>query len=280
MTPKPPARPPAHSEPAVIEHQPPAIPSRYTKPGAGDHSRIPPSSIDDGSTETSVSTIVTVDSSPRAGKVAAIHNQFALLTSLRLKLPNLIFRAQHTRTEPARTACSPSTTPPPTSVLFAREDSLELPGSSNSSQHSPFSDNESEISEVSLPPATPPRKMRGSFGNTPTTYPNSPTLPTASASRHPRDLRDKFHHNHTNATSSTSAPVTPGGDPGRKHVGYSITSATASRMSSFYNKLPPPPTRTIALGDKLPPLVRRPPSPSTDEESSSEEDLRLRAGNS
>lgn len=41
-------------------------------------------------------------------------------------------------------------------------------------------------------------------------------------------------------------------------------------------RLPPPPTRTIGLGDKLPP-VRRAPSASSDEESGSEEDPRARS---
>lgn len=52
-------------------------------------------------------------------------------------------------------------------------------------------------------------------------------------------------------------PVSPGGaTPERKVLGSS--------------KLPPPPTRTIGLNDKLPP-ARRPPSPSSDDDSGSEE---------
>lgn len=54
-----------------------------------------------------------------------------------------------------------------------------------------------------------------------------------------------------------------------------IESPTSSpgfdRKSIGLGKLPPPPTRTIALGDKLPP-ARRPPSPSSDEDSGEEED--------
>ena len=42
------------------------------------------------------------------------------------------------------------------------------------------------------------------------------------------------------------------------------------------SKLPPPPTRTIALGDKLPP-PRRPTTPSTDEESGEEDEPRPQA---
>ncbi|KAJ7124539.1 Endonuclease/exonuclease/phosphatase [Mycena epipterygia] len=47
------------------------------------------------------------------------------------------------------------------------------------------------------------------------------------------------------------------------------TPNTADRKSLLSSRLPPPPTRTIALGEKLPP-ARRPPSPSSDEESGDE----------
>ncbi|KIK91255.1 hypothetical protein PAXRUDRAFT_13877 [Paxillus rubicundulus Ve08.2h10] len=348
--PKPSTRPPTYSEPAVIEHQPPAIPSRHTKPGAGDHSRIPPSSIDDSSTKTAVPTIVTVDSSPRAGKVAAIRNRFTSIDILTPHTPK-----PHTREEPLTSHSEPNILapsppslparhPPPrplNSALFAREDSLELPSSSNSSQHSPFSDEESEISEVSLPPAVPPRKLRGSFGNTQTTttYPNgvhathherkssgssseslsslSPSSKPKPPPRHglqvpPRSL-PRHHGTHeapvTNSTTTTPMPAVAPSLPSRRLVtpdesmsdiqspapplparlpstssNNSTTLEPASpligdRKPLGNSKLPPPPTRTIALGDKLPP-VRRPPSPSTDEGSGSEEDPRLRAAES
>ncbi|KAJ7740624.1 Endonuclease/exonuclease/phosphatase [Mycena metata] len=45
--------------------------------------------------------------------------------------------------------------------------------------------------------------------------------------------------------------------------------STAERKMFGSGRLPPPPTRTIALGEKLPP-ARRPPSPSSDEESADE----------
>ncbi|KAJ7775743.1 DNase I-like protein [Mycena maculata] len=47
------------------------------------------------------------------------------------------------------------------------------------------------------------------------------------------------------------------------------TPNTAERKALGSSRLPPPPTRTIALGEKLPP-PRRPPSPSSDEESADE----------
>ncbi|KAJ6615487.1 DNase I-like protein [Mycena sp. CBHHK59/15] len=48
------------------------------------------------------------------------------------------------------------------------------------------------------------------------------------------------------------------------------TPNTSERKTFGSSRLPPPPTRTIALGEKLPP-VRRPPSPSSDEESGEDE---------
>lgn len=46
---------------------------------------------------------------------------------------------------------------------------------------------------------------------------------------------------------------------------------TLERKPVGLGRLPPPPTRTIALGEKLPP-ARRPPTPSTDEDSGDETD--------
>lgn len=51
------------------------------------------------------------------------------------------------------------------------------------------------------------------------------------------------------------------------------TSPTAERKPTGLGRLPPPPTRTIALGEKLPP-ARRPQTPSSDEESGDETDSR------
>ncbi|KAF7354642.1 IPPc domain-containing protein [Mycena sanguinolenta] len=49
-----------------------------------------------------------------------------------------------------------------------------------------------------------------------------------------------------------------------------ISTPTGAERKMFgSSRLPPPPTRTIALGEKLPP-ARRPPSPSSDEESGDE----------
>ena len=53
-----------------------------------------------------------------------------------------------------------------------------------------------------------------------------------------------------------------------------VSPASYTERKSFH-AMPPPPTRTIALGDKLPP-ARRQPSLSSDEESGDEEDPRAR----
>lgn len=55
-----------------------------------------------------------------------------------------------------------------------------------------------------------------------------------------------------------------------------ITSPVGERKLLGSARLPPPPTRTIGLGDKLPP-IRRASSPSSDEESASEDDPRARS---
>ncbi|KAF5363758.1 hypothetical protein D9756_001104 [Leucocoprinus leucothites] len=60
------------------------------------------------------------------------------------------------------------------------------------------------------------------------------------------------------------------------------TTATTSppeRRPIGANKLPPPPTRTIALGDKLPP-PRRPPSPESEDDSGEEDDPKANAADS
>ncbi|RDB20337.1 putative inositol polyphosphate 5-phosphatase C9G1.10c [Hypsizygus marmoreus] len=54
---------------------------------------------------------------------------------------------------------------------------------------------------------------------------------------------------------------------------------TAERKALGSGRLPPPPTRTIALGDKLPP-ARRPSSPSSDEDSGEEDDSKVQIGDS
>ncbi|KAL4075459.1 Endonuclease/exonuclease/phosphatase [Scleroderma citrinum] len=54
------------------------------------------------------------------------------------------------------------------------------------------------------------------------------------------------------------------------------SSPVSERKPLGSSRLPPPPTRQIGLGDKLPP-VRRPTTPSSDEDSIEEEDPRIRS---
>ncbi|KAF9236877.1 Endonuclease/exonuclease/phosphatase [Melanogaster broomeanus] len=63
----------------MVEHQPPAIPPRHTRPGAEDPSHLV-SSATDAPAEVSISapSIVTLESSPRVGNVTAMRNRFAL----------------------------------------------------------------------------------------------------------------------------------------------------------------------------------------------------------
>lgn len=51
----------------------------------------------------------------------------------------------------------------------------------------------------------------------------------------------------------------------------SVTMSSHDRKSVGTSRLPPPPTRTIALGDKLPP-PRRPPTPESEDDSGEEDD--------
>ncbi|KAH7903049.1 WD40-repeat-containing domain protein, partial [Hygrophoropsis aurantiaca] len=105
----------------------------------------------------------------------------------------------------------------------------------------------SSLSSLSPPPNTKP---------TPTSrpHPHAPPRPP------PRHSGYAAHSGNESSAipTPTLAPSSPAGD--RKPLG----------------RLPPPPTRTIGLGDKLPPM-RRPLTPSSDEESGEEEDPRTRS---
>ncbi|KAJ6579596.1 DNase I-like protein [Mycena vulgaris] len=63
--------------------------------------------------------------------------------------------------------------------------------------------------------------------------------------------------------------ITLHSDPELSPSTLTSTPSTSERKTFRSSRLPPPPTRTIALGEKLPP-ARRPPSPSSDEESGDE----------
>ncbi|KIJ59776.1 hypothetical protein HYDPIDRAFT_161978 [Hydnomerulius pinastri MD-312] len=281
------------------------------------------------------------------GNVASIRHRFATIDIPTPQTPKPSKREDHltSHSEPNILAPSPPTLParhppprPPSSALFAREDSLELPSSSNSLHHSPFSDDESEvseISEVSLPPAIPPRKPRGSFGGTngvhgghherkysdvsssgeslssfsPPSRPKPPPRPSLQVPPRPPPRHNGVsrHAGHESSTHSTPTPPLAPPLPSRRVTAdegmpeihamapplparqtinvpstsnfVEPTSPGGERKPVGNSRLPPPPTRQIGLGDKLPP-VRRPHTPSSDEESGEEEDPRSRAAES
>ncbi|KAH7881837.1 hypothetical protein F5I97DRAFT_1932266 [Phlebopus sp. FC_14] len=341
-TPKPPSRPAALTllnESNVHEPGPPVIPPRHTKPVDRSHIISPTvvQSPDDASLPS-----LTVDSSPQMGNVASIRNRFSSLNISTPETPKITLKEDHltSHSEPNILASSPPIVPtrrppppiPTSSALFAREDSLELPSSSNSSQHSPFSDDESSVSEISLPPAIPARKPRGSFVNADGGYHqrkysdglsssseslsgiSPPMRPQPPPPRHSRQapLRPPLRSNgiaaHGDESSASSTPIPSSAPPlpsRRMNVDEGVsgmlsppplparqctnipanngafepTSPVGERRPLGNSKLPPPPTRMIGLGDKLPP-IRRPHSPSSDEESGEEEDPRMRSAES
>ncbi|KAG8218128.1 hypothetical protein J3R82DRAFT_3664 [Butyriboletus roseoflavus] len=322
-TPRPPSRPPtmtSSSDSVVLEHAPPVIPSRHTKP---------PPVLSQSPSEDISSGIVTMIASRFASKdVSKLHPHDDNLSSL--SEPNILITSPPTL---------PVRHPPPrplNSVLFAREDSLDPPSSCSSSLYSPFSDDESEISEVSSTPSVQPRKAGGSceFAHANGVYSinherklsgssseSLSSLPPLSKPRPPprpapHALPRPPHRPHsssapsgphepsltssvtTTPTQSIAPPlpsrrvmqestheVLPAAPPLPARVlppqstSVEITSPVAERKSLGNARLPPPPTRTIGLGDKLPPM-RRAHSPSSDEESGSEEDPRARSAES
>ncbi|KAJ6473178.1 hypothetical protein C8R45DRAFT_1012527 [Mycena sanguinolenta] len=111
---------------------------------------------------------------------------------------------------------------------------------------------------TSMPPRLPVR-LSISPGEEPASAPpRLPARPSVSPVEEP-------------ASAPPRLPVRP---PVSIPVSYSDVSPAstptgAERKMFGSSRLPPPPTRTIALGEKLPP-ARRPPSPSSDEESGDE----------
>ncbi|KAI6012385.1 Endonuclease/exonuclease/phosphatase [Pisolithus marmoratus] len=71
------------------------------------------------------------------------------------------------------------------------------------------------------------------------------------------------------------APPLPARNSAHAASSMNVTDPVCERKLLGNSKLLPPPTRQIGLGDKLPP-VRRPPTPSSDEESGEDEDPRTR----
>ncbi|KAG5643240.1 hypothetical protein DXG03_001289 [Asterophora parasitica] len=146
---------------------------------------------------------------------------------------------------------------------------------SRHSSESSMTTSESDISTTSLPPPhrsslppPPPARRR----------PASPVVsePPASLGPPPLPVRRSTFAQPEEVPQSPPPrlPIRPVYIP--PHVGAPDSSnpSPTDRKPLGSARLPPPPTRTIALGDKLPP-PRRPPSPTSDEESGEEEDSKI-----
>ncbi|KAJ7983108.1 Endonuclease/exonuclease/phosphatase [Mycena polygramma] len=177
--------------------------------------------------------------------------------------------------------------PPPPVSLLLHNDSPEDFYSPEPMSESEDSDSSLPPSELSLPPSLPPRHQRSGSSQT-----SSESDLNVTTQRVPPPRPPPRHRSPAKLESippplpirrNTAAPedLVPG--PPRLPVRPPITiplpdtvvsslpttPTTAERKMLGASRLPPPPTRTIALGEKLPP-ARRPPSPSSDEESSDE----------
>ncbi|KAF5371467.1 hypothetical protein D9615_009590 [Tricholomella constricta] len=160
-------------------------------------------------------------------------------------------------------------------------------GSSAHSSESSVTTSDSDLSTSSLPlpksslPPRPPSRFRRPAS--PATYEapftTSPASSSSTLGPPPLPVRRSTIAQSEEIASGTPPrlPIRPLAIPA--HIGLpdspnpSPTSAM-DRKPLGSGRLPPPPTRTIALGDKLPP-PRRPPSPTSDEESGEEDDHKV-----
>ncbi|KAG6333296.1 hypothetical protein ID866_5792 [Astraeus odoratus] len=323
----------SYSDPSVHENSPPPIPTRCPR---SDHSQSPSSTMFE-----SPGDISEPDGSVRPSSVAALRERFVSLNALTPYTPKApprddhpasqsepnILSPSHPPTLPPRRPPPPPRPPAPSTALFQTDDNADLPGSSNSSVYSPFSEDEPELSDIAsafvTPPAIPPRKTSSSPGAlnggrherklsdvssssegfTPPSKPKPPPRPGVPIPPRPPPRHNGVSNDiSTNPISAVPVPpplptrrVSPDDRasetysfapplPARHCVGvattnsFSETVATSpicEKKSLCNSKLPPPPTRQIALGDKLPP-VRRALSASSDEDSGDDEDPRAR----
>ena len=107
-------------------------------------------------------------------------------------------------------------------------------------------------------PATSPAKRENGF--------SSASLPIHSLSASPPPLPVRRSTIVDPAVAGPPPPL-----PTRSHINGN---EGAERKALGVSRLPPPPTRTIALGDKLPP-ARRPTTPSSDEDSGEEDEQKI-----
>ncbi|KAJ7476908.1 Endonuclease/exonuclease/phosphatase [Mycena galericulata] len=123
---------------------------------------------------------------------------------------------------------------------------------------------ETDLAVPRVPPPRPPPRHRSPPKLEPPAASKPPPLPIRRSTIPPaEDLVSVAPRLPVRPTVAIALNSDPESSPATS------TPNTAERKAFGSNRLPPPPTRTIALGEKLPP-PRRPPSPSSDEESADE----------
>lgn len=138
------------------------------------------------------------------------------------------------------------------------------------------SPSDSDVSQRSIrqiPPRPPPRHHLSVSPNNKDRTQKASSLPTSKFTSPPPALpvrRSTILSQDPPPASSLPPPL-----PTRSQLNTPEVAAI-ERKAFGSNKLPPPPTRTIALGDKLPP-PRRPASPSSEEESAEEDEPKTQA---
>ncbi|KAJ3509069.1 hypothetical protein NLJ89_g5412 [Agrocybe chaxingu] len=178
------------------------------------------------------------------------------------------------------------TTSPESSQVFSREDgnvetsppppipARRINGDNGSIRSLGSVSFESDVSLSSsrsnlMPPPPPPPRTRPSVSPEPPVA--STSAPSFKFASPPPPLPIRRN---TMATSDIVAPSPPPPLPVRANGANGMEPIVNERKPLGVSRLPPPPTRTIALGDKLPP-ARRPSTPSSDEESGDEEEPKV-----
>lgn len=158
------------------------------------------------------------------------------------------------------------------------------PGAVNRGEHERTLSNGSSSSESAVPPLKPkpkppPRPGTQFPSHPPSRPPNGiaqdlstvvlpPSVPPPLPSR-------RVSPDESIPDAPSLAPPLPARNGVPTAVTMNATLPVNDRKPLGNSKLPPPPTRQIGLGDKLPPM-RRPATPSSDEDSAEEEDPRIR----
>ncbi|KAG5650559.1 hypothetical protein H0H81_011820 [Sphagnurus paluster] len=134
----------------------------------------------------------------------------------------------------------------------------------------------------SLPPPPPPRLRRpispGLFDSSSASA-SSPSLPSLITPPPLPVRRSTVAQLEEISPGPPRLPVRPLAIPSHISPESPGPSPTSDRRTFGSSRLPPPPTRIIGLGDKLPP-PRRPPSPSSEEESGEEDSSGLNLADS